>query len=300
LKRKVLITGGCGFIGSHLVDAYAKSPEPAVVSYDVCVREDNHVGNIVNLKGDIFDSNKLVKTMRDNEIESVIHLVGFVSIPECKRNPDVSFRMNVLSVHAVLEAMRLSKADRLVFPSTAVVYGAVNDVKVNESTEPQPTTIYGCHKLAAESIIRGYAKDYGFKTTILRLFNVYGDLEKEHGVISIFIKNALARKPIIVNGGKQIRDFVHVRDIIEAFQRALNNDSTHDKIINIGSGVGLPIEDIAKLVTQALPGTEMEHRSINEGNQGHYADVSLMKTLLSLDPIDPRKGIPAFVKESVV
>ena len=297
MSGNVLMTGGSGFIGSHLVDAFAEIRESIIVSYDIGATKDNRTGNIVTLKGDIFDSDKLVKVMRDKEIEDVIHLVALVSIPECRRRPDTSFRLNVSSVHCVLEAMRLSEAERLVFPSTAVVYGTADDMKVTELVEPKPTSIYGCHKLAAESIIRGYAEDYGFKTTILRIFNVYGDLEREKGVISLFVKRALAGKPIIVNGGEQVRDFVHVQDVINAFLRSLDNTATRGKIINVGSGVGVSIGGIAQMVVQSFPGIEVEHHPLNEEDHSHYADISRMKALLSMDPINPRKGIPAFIKE---
>jgi UDP-glucose 4-epimerase len=297
MSGNVLITGGSGFIGSHLVDAFAEIRKSIVVCYDIGAPKDNRIGNIVTLKGDIFDSDKLVKVMRDREIEDVIHLVALVSIPECRRRPDTSFRLNVSSIHSILEAMRLSGAERLVFPSTAVVYGAVDDVKVSELTELRPTNVYGCHKLAAESIIRGYAEDYGFKTTILRIFNVYGDLEREKGVVSLFVKRALGGKPLIVNGGEQVRDFVHVQDVIEAFLRSLDNRATLDRIINVGSGVGVSIDEIAQLVVQSFPGIEVEHHPLNEKAHSHFADVSRMRTLLSMNPINPKKGIPAFIKE---
>lgn len=297
MSGNILITGGSGFIGSHLVDSFAKTHKATVVSYDIAAAKDNCVGNVVTLKRDIFDSDKLVKAMRDREIANVIHLVALVSIPECRRRPDVSFRLNVSSVYSTLEAMRLSGVERLVFPSTAVVYGAVKDAKVSESTELRPTSIYGCHKLAAESIIRGYAEDYGFKTTILRIFNVYGDLEREHGVISLFLKRALAGKPIIVNGGEQVRDFVHVQDVIEAFLRSLNNTATYHKIINVGSGVGVSIEEIAQMVMKSFPNIQVEYHPLKEENHSHYADVSRLKALLSMDPMNPWKGIPAFIKE---
>ncbi len=300
MKENILITGGSGFIGSHLVSAIAKTHPQTVVSYDIAAANDNCVRNIMSLKGDIFDSRELVRVMRSEEISDVIHLVALVSIPECRRRPDDSFRLNVSSVHNTLEAMRLSGAERLIFPSTAVVYGAVEDTKVSELVAPRPTSIYGCHKLAAESIVRGYAEDYGFKTTILRIFNVYGDLEREHGVISIFVKRALAGEPIIVNGGGQVRDFVHVQDVIGAFLGSVDNVATYDKIINVGSGVGVSIKEIAEMVRQNFPSIEIEHHPLNEENHSHCADVSRMTTLSAVIPIDPRKGIPAFIKECMI
>ena len=297
MSGNILVTGGSGFVGSHLVGAFAETGNSIVASYDVATAKDWCAGNIVTLKGDVFDSDRLVKAMRDNEISNVIHLVALVSIPECRRAPDSSFRLNVASLQSTLEAMRLSGAERLVFPSTAVVYGAADNTKVDESVEPRPTNTYGCHKLAAESIIRGYAEDYGFKTTILRIFNVYGDLEREQGVLSIFIRRALAGKAIVVNGGDQVRDFIHVQDVIEAFLRSLHSTATFDKIINVGSGVRLSIRDVAQMVREGFPSSKVDYRPLNEEDHGHCADISRMSALLSIDPVDPRKGIPSFIKE---
>lgn len=296
MKGNILITGGLGFIGSHIVEALARTRELTIVAYDVQAK-DNCVGNVVTLRGDVFNFDRLVKVMRDREISKVIHMVGLVSIPQCRRTPDVSFRLNVLSVHSVLEAMRLSGAEHLVFPSTAVVYGAVNGPKVSEEVKPKPTTVYGCHKLAAESLIRGYTEDYGFKTTILRVFNVYGDLKKEHGVVSIFINRALAGKRIVINGGEQLRDFVHLNDVIKAFTKSLDNAAACQKIINVGSGSNLSIKEVAGIVKQSFPEVEIECKPLCKGDYSYYADVSRMRSLLAFDPLDARKGIPMFIEE---
>jgi len=295
MKGSVLITGGSGFVGSHIVDAFSKRANLTAIVYDVS-SADRTAGSVVSINGNVFDSDRLLKVLRDREVDTVIHLVGLVSIPQCRSNPDVSFRLNVSSVQRVLETMRLADARRLIFPSTGAVYGAVKDQKVGEETEPNPTSVYGCHKLAAESLIRGYAENYGFKTTILRLFNVYGDLEKEQGVISLFIRSAMVGKPLVIEGGGQIRDFVHLNDVIKAFTTALDNPAACQKTINIGSGFGLSIREVAELVKSGFPKVEVEYKPLNKKDNSYYADVSHMKALLRLDPINPRIGIPKFIE----
>jgi nucleoside-diphosphate-sugar epimerase len=296
MNSNTLVTGGSGFIGSHIVTALAKMLESTIITYDMQA-ENNHARNTISIQGDIFDRDKLVKVIQDNDVQEIIHMVGLGSVPECKKSPDLSYRLNLSSVHSVLEAMRLSGADRLVFPSTAVVYGSVKERKVNEKTQPKPTTVYGCHKLAAESLINGYSDTYGLKPTIFRIFNVYGDLEKEQGVVSIFIKKALAQQPIIINGGKQLRDFVHLNDVIKAFTGSLNNKKTYGKTLNIGSGIGIPIKEVALMVKQAFPNIPVTQKKPTSKDHSYHADISRIKRILKLNPVNPRKGIPQFIKE---
>lgn len=296
LKGNVLITGGLGFIGSHIVDSLSGETEHKIVAYDIQA-QDCEDANVVTVRGDIFDSDKLLKIVRDQEISSVIHMVGLASIPDCRENPDTSFRLNVASVHSILEVMRRCDVKRLVFPSTAAVYGATNGPKVNEKTVPSPTTIYGCHKLAAELLIRGYAENYSFDPTILRIFNVYGDLNKEQGVISHFLRKAMAGEPIVVKGGDQLRDFVFLDDVVEAFIKSLNGAASYRKTINVGSGVGVSIKEIAEMVKQWFPDVKILYESACKGEYDIFADVSRMKNLLGYVATRPEVGIPRFIEK---
>jgi UDP-glucose 4-epimerase len=234
--------------------------------------------------------------MQKEEVSNVVHMVGLASIPACTKDPDRSFRLNVSSVHSVLEAMRINDAKKLVFPSTAAVYGDVAKPKVDEALRPKPTSIYGCHKLAAELLIRGYAKDYGIDTTILRIFNVYGDFLTEQGVISTFMRRAMEDKPLIVNGGEQLRDFIHLNSVVEAFTQSLGNAAAYNKIINVGSGLGISINQIAEMIREVFPNTEAVYGAPQNGEYSIYADISKMRTLLGCEAMDPRLHIPKFIK----
>jgi UDP-glucose 4-epimerase len=296
LKENVLITGGSGFIGSHIKDALSETAEHKIVAYDVQV-PDSEKRNVVMVHGDVFDSDKLLKVMRDQAITSVIHMVGFASIPGCKEKPDASFRLNVASVHSILDAMRLCDVKRLVFPSTAAVYGVTNGPQVNEKIAPSPNTVYGCHKLAAEMLIRGYGENYGFEPTILRIFNVYGDLNKEQGMISQSLRKAIAGEPIVVNGGDQLRDFVLLNDVVNAFIKSLNDARDYRTAINVGSGVGVSIREIAEMIKQRFPNVQILYEPARKGEYSIYADVSRMKNALGCVATSPSVGIPRFVEE---
>ena len=292
---KILITGGLGFLGSHIVNSLIRNADTVIV-YDIRARE-NVSGNVIIIKGDVFDIEHLVNVIRNHSVNKIIHMIGLASISTCRQDPNLSFRLNVLSVQNVLEAMRLADVDRLVFPSTAAVYGIVKDPKVGEETIPNPVNIYGFHKLAAENLIKGYDEEYGFNSTILRLFNVYGDLDKEQGVISIFIKRAMSREPLRVYGGDQLRDFIHVNDVASIFGKVLNSSSANRKIINVGTGIGISIKEIAEMVRKVFPNANVVYEKSNEKEYSIYADISLLKSLINVDIADPRVMIPRFIED---
>jgi UDP-glucose 4-epimerase len=296
LASNILITGGLGFIGSHITEALACRPDYKVVVYDLGATNRGSP-KAATVHGDIFDSDKLLKVIRGSQVSSIIHMVGLASIPTCRENPDLSFRLNVMSVQRLLEAMRQCDVERLVFPSTAAVYGAANGMRVEEAVSPRPNTVYGCHKLAAEMLIRGYVENYGLKSTVLRIFNVYGDLDKEQGVISLFVRKILAGEPLCVKGGGQLRDFIHVKDVVEAFVRSLHNGSCRGATLNVGSGVGVRVKEIAEMVQRAFPKVEVKYEPNEDSEYSIYADVSRMADLLGFTATHPKIGIPTFLDE---
>jgi len=296
MEGKILVTGGLGFIGSHIANALARNQENNILVFDAQAK-DGKTGNVLFVRGDVSDLDKLVRIVRGQEVTEIIHMIGLALIPDCRKDPNASFRLNLQSVHTMLEIMRLSDVEHMIFPSTAAVYGVPSDPKVGEEAMPRPVNIYGCHKLAAETLIQGYTESYGFEATILRLFNVYGDLEKEQGVISLFIRRALACKPITVKGGEQLRDFVHLRDVVKAFVACINNPATHQKIINVGSGIGVSVREVAGMIQQSFPRVEIKYEPSDRKEYSVYADISRMKNLLAFDTIDPRTGVPAFIEE---
>ncbi len=146
-------------------------------------------------------------------------------------------------------------------------------------------------------LIRGYAEDYGINTTILRIFNVYGDVLREQGVISLFIRRALEGKPLIINGGEQLRDFVHLNSVVEAFIKSLGNVTAYQQVINVGSGIGLSISDIAAMVRGCFPNTEVVYNSRKNGEYSIYAEISKMENLLGCETVNPKVGIPRFIEK---
>ena len=194
----IMVLGGAGFIGSHVINELV-SANLSTISYDL-FRDDALEEKAKWIKADVLEISTIERIFFEYEINSAIHLIGLPTIGYCKRNPHLSFLLNVTSVHNSLEAMRKTNTERIVFASTAAVYGrAFSNLQLKETDEANPVTIYGHHKLIAEQLIKSYSESYGIEYIILRLFNVYGvnpSLGKD--VISIFIRKALSKEPILI------------------------------------------------------------------------------------------------------
>ena len=217
---KLLILGGAGFIGSHLVDALLEQGE------EVHVVDDLSTGKLENLnpaasfyKMDICDSGfgDLICSIRP---EVVFHLAAQVSVPRSVHNPYEDARVNVLGTVNLLDACVKAGVKRVVFSSSAAVYGMPQYLTINEAHPLHTISPYGASKAAAEEYIRLYQRMYGINYIILRYANVYGprqDAEGEGGVVSIFSSRLTSREELTIFGsGEQTRDFVYVKDIVRA------------------------------------------------------------------------------------
>jgi UDP-glucose 4-epimerase len=289
----VLITGGAGFIGNKVTEVMARNGAH-VVSVDL-VKPTSTNPNITHVNGDILNLTFVKKIFHEYDPDTIIHLVGLPSIGDCERKPLSSFKLNVQSVQIVLEGMRESNAKKIIFSSSATVYGYSQQKPITEDTHPNPTNIYGYHKYAAEQTIRAYQNSYDIKAVIFRLFNLYGgDPFRGKDVISIFIRRTLRGDPIIVKGGRKFRDFVHVYDVAKAFL-ATNAKNMGGTTINLGSGLKTTIMDVAYIIKTLFPNIEIKEESAPDDGMGLCADITLAKKLLGFKPKDSKKGIFEFV-----
>ena len=289
IQKKVLITGGAGFIGSYLTEKLIDS-NVHVTTYDL-LEVTNPEAEVIT--GDIFDIKKLKDVT--NGIETVIHLVGLPDAITAQRDPNKSFNLNVLSLQNVLEVCRINGVRKIIYPSSGAVYGTVGMVPIDENREISPTNIYAWHKAACERLIRGYSENFGINYIILRLFNVYG--VGNSGIIDVLIKKAKAGEEIEIFGGKQHRDFIYVEDVAEAFYRAAARE-IENKIINVGSGKGYKIEEVAQMVTSLYPGSTFVSKE-QEGYRPYdsIADITLTKNLLGFSPRSSKKFFKNVIEE---
>ena len=240
---KAVVTGGAGFIGSHLTDALLA--QGAVVH----VIDDFSTGRLENLEGalqrgshlhsaDVTDDAAIAELLAALRPELVCHLAAQIDVRRSMAEPAADARMNVAGTVAVLEAALRCGAKRFLLASTAAVYGSPTVIPTSEAEPVAPISAYGAGKAAAEQYLAFYARRNGLSTLALRMANVYGprqDPEGEAGVITIFRRVAAAGEPVTIFGdGRQTRDYVHVRDAVGAYLAAARSPATG--VLNIGTG----------------------------------------------------------------
>ena len=247
--KKALVTGGAGFIGSHLVDALLSNGCQVVVLDNLSTGRLSNLKHIIDKisfhKGDIRDRETLDNAVKDCEV--VFHQAAVVSVPQTVEDPVGSARVNEIGTLLVLEAARKHHVKRVVLASSSAVYGDDPDLPKIENMVVKPLTPYAVQKLTGEYYARIYYDLYGLETCCLRYFNVYGPRQDPSspysGVISIFMSRALSQKsPVIYGNGGQYRDFIFVNDVVKANMLAAISESASGEVFNIGTGKYVTID----------------------------------------------------------
>jgi len=278
---KVLITGGAGFIGQHIKNRLLEA-QCEVEIYDICQKKS------------VFNFHGLKKAVEYND--RIIHLVGFPDANKAQKEPMQSFYLNIRALQYVLEACRIYDNKRIVFPSSAAVYGVTTCTPINETHQINLSSIYSWHKHICEEMIEAYHYNYGIDYVILRLFNVYGKGNK--GVINTFIEKAKKGETIKVFGADQTRDFVYASDVADAFYASSIYKGAVNRIINIGSGEGTSIKEILEWVDWVYPcSVTYEPSPLIEYDS--IADISLAKALLDFWVKMPKKNIKDIIRSEI-
>ncbi len=255
---RVVVTGGAGYIGSLLVKRLMDQGY-GVVSVDNLMRGDySHLRRIgaqerVKLvKGDIRDSGSLRSII--DETDAIAHLAALPGLVLCGERPEEAISINVYGTYQVLEAARRLDIGRVVFCSSAAVYGKPVEMPVTEEHPLRPLNLYGVTKISGEKLMEAYWENYGIETVSLRFGNVYGVglFTNYETVIPKFVKQGLGGKPITVYGdGDSSRDFVHVEDIVQAIILSLRVERIGGSVFNVG-GETLRIGDLAEMVVGSV------------------------------------------------
>lgn len=291
---RVLVTGGAGFIGSHLVDRLVE------LEYDVRVVDNLSTGSLVNIEGhvdsgsvdfvegDIRDAKLVTRSMKD--VDVVVHLAAVTSVPFSVENPDLTFDVNTDGTLNLLRSAADEGVARFVFVSSCAVYGDPEYLPLNEMAKTNPISPYAASKLAGEKLCLDYVENRLFRSAVLRLFNVYGlrqGLSEYSGVITKFFDRAKRGLPLIVYGdGSQTRDFVYVHDVVRAILASLENERAAGEVFNIGSGKPVSINELAKTIS-GLAGSNLEisYEPARLGEIKHsYANISKARTVLWYEP----------------
>jgi nucleoside-diphosphate-sugar epimerase len=292
--KKALVTGGAGFIGSHLVEALVSG------KCKVTVVDNLSSGNLSNIEplkdritfyqGDIRQRDVLEKAASGCDV--IFHLAAMVSVPQTVDVPVESAEINDIGTLNVFEAARSQNTRRIVFSSSCAVYGDDPELPKTEDMNPKPTSPYAVQKLSAEHYARVYDELYGLESVCLRYFNVFGPRQDPSsaysGVISIFMTRAVLNEtPVIYGDGSQSRDFVYVKDVVHANLLAAAMNQPRGSIFNIGTGNQVSIDQLWKLIATlgGQPKLKPQYESARAGDIMHsYARMDLTKAMLKFNP----------------
>ncbi|MFC7114625.1 NAD-dependent epimerase/dehydratase family protein [Natronoarchaeum sp. GCM10025703] len=255
--QTILVTGGAGFIGSHLANALVAENDVRVLD-NLTTGDRAHVPDSATfIEGDIRDDEALARAT--DGVDVIFHEAALVSVQGSVEDPLTSHEINSTATLELLEAARAEDA-RVVLASSAAIYGHPDSVPITETDPKDPTSPYGLGKLSVDHYARLYNELYDLETIALRYFNAFGPGQVAgdySGVISIFLDQALGGDPITVNGeGTQTRDFVYVDDIVQANLRAATTDVVGEAY-NVGTGDSVTIRELAEHV-QAVTDTDSE------------------------------------------
>ncbi|NPA06084.1 MAG: SDR family oxidoreductase [Chloroflexi bacterium] len=264
---RALVTGGAGFIGSHLVDALLAR------GHDVVVLDNFSTGKVENLpqghprlqvlRGDVRDADVVTRAMQG--VNVAFHLAAHVSVPASIQDPLTTHAINVTGTVHVLEAARQAGVRRVVLASSAAVYGEPEKLPLSEDVPLRPLSPYASSKVANEADARAYAASLGLETVALRFFNVYGPRQRADspysGVIARFVE-ALAqdRAPTVFGDGRQTRDFIFVHDVVAALLRAAEAPAhVVGRAFNVCTGRAVSLLDLLNVLYRFYPHAPRPH-----------------------------------------
>jgi UDP-glucose 4-epimerase len=296
-ERRILVTGGAGFVGATVVRQLAEAGQRVRVLDNYSTGDAAHLAGVdaEQIEGDIRDADALDAALAG--VDAVVHLAAAGSVIMSIADPAANFDVNVLGTFRVLDAARRAGVERTVQASTGGALIGNATPPVDESSLPKPISPYGASKLAGEGYAHAFAAAYGLRTVALRFANVYGPWsEKKQGVIQMFFRAIRAGEPLVIYGdGSASRDYTHVDDIARAIGLALDRDVPGGTVLHIASGVETTVRELADLCRDAAgaPDHPVQYRPARAGEVGrNFASYDLASKELGYAPsIDREEGI---------
>ena len=302
--NNILVTGGAGYIGSHIVELLIKNNSKVFIFDNLVTGYKKLINKKAKfIKGDIKNLNKLSKTIKENNINSVIHLAAYLNIKESEKYKKKYFKNNVGGTLNLVKACRGTSVKNIIFSSSCSIYGDIKG-SVNEKKIPNPKSYYAYTKYKSEEIIKRYSKKFNFRFGILRYFNVagasksgkIGEIEKSHGhlIKNLAIQSTKLRPKVDIFGnnyktkdGTCIRDYIHVSDLAEIHIVALKHIIHRKKslILNCGYGKGYSVKEIVDIFMKIKKNVIVEYRKKRRGDIGQiYANISKLRKTLKWKP----------------
>lgn len=300
----ILITGGAGYIGSHIVEKLVKNNSKVFILDNLVTGHKKLINEKAKfIKGDIGDLTKVRNIIIKNDIKSIIHLAAHLNVKEAERSKKKYNLNNIIGTFKLIKACKNLQIKNIIFSSSCSVYGNVNGL-VNEKRKPNPQGYYAYTKYRGEQIIKKYAKKYKYKYAILRYFNVagasdsnkIGEIQKSHGHLfkNLAIQSLKKKPKINIYGGDYdtrdgtcIRDYIHISDLVDVHIKSLKYIDTKSKsvILNCGYGKGYSVLEIVNIFKKINKKIIINFTKKRPGDVASvYADVKKIKKILKWKP----------------
>jgi UDP-glucose 4-epimerase len=302
---KVLVTGGAGFIGSHIVDELVRLEFDVIVYDNLSTGFRRHLerslesGRATLVEGDILDTSHLTRAMEG--VSTVFHLAANADVRGGTANTTIDLEQNTIGTHRVLEAMRSTGAKKIVFTSSATVYGEPVVFPTPECYAPLQTSLYGASKLAAEAMVQAYGEYFGIQSHCFRFVSWIGE-RYSHGVVYDFIKKLLAnpRELEILGDGNQKKSYLHVEDGVRGIFLALRQLTGPKNVLNLGHEEYMNVKELARIVCEEMGLKEVKFR-FTGGVRGWLGDspfVHLDISRIKEAGFSPRIGIEEGIRRT--
>ena len=300
----ILVTGGAGYIGSHIVEQLINDRENVIILDNLVTGYKKLINKKAKfIKADIKHKSKIIKIIQDHNITSIIHLAAYLNVSEAEKNKKKYYRNNVIGTKNLLEACKNSKVKNIIFSSSCSVYGNVKG-SVNENRKPYPQGYYGYTKFKGEELIKKFSTKYKINYGILRYFNVagaspsgkIGEIEKSHGhLIKNLAIQSLKKKPKIKIYGNDyetvdgtcVRDYIHIYDLANIHTKGFNYLERKKKsfTLNCGYGKGYSVKQIVNIYKKIKKNTEVQYHERRQGDiAAVYANTKKFKKILKWKP----------------
>lgn len=303
-SKNILVTGGAGYIGSHIVEQLIKNKENVIILDNLVTGYKKLINKKAKfVKADIKNKSKITKIIKDYNISSIIHLAAYLNVSEAENNKKKYYQNNIIGTKNLLEACKNSNVENIIFSSSCSIYGDVKG-SVNENRKANPQGYYAYTKYKSEELIKKFSKQSKFKYGILRYFNVagaspsgkIGEIEKSHGhLIKNLAIQSLKKKPKIkifgndysTKDGTCIRDYVHVSDLADIHIKGLKylKDNKKSFVLNCGYGKGYSVKQIVDIFKKIKKGVDVQYQKRRPGDIAQvYANTKKFKKILKWRP----------------
>lgn len=298
MKKNVLVTGGAGFIGSHMTQRLLDEGHKVTVFDNFSTGIKSYVPKAADLiLGDVKEEND-VKKIFSKKFDVVFHIAGCASTISSFTDPLMDIKTNFIGTVNVVKKCIEKKIPRFLYASSMTVYGHPQNLPIDEDSPTRPISYYGIAKYSAERFVHATAQRVDlvapFNATSFRMFNVYGERQSltnpYQGVMAIFIGNVLRKDPIVIFGdGKQSRDFVFIDDVVDAWVQSIDNKKTFGEAFNLGYGTDISINELTETIIETVGFDTKKYKVIYKkarpGEQRHMrADISKFKRLGNWEP----------------